>query len=316
MICKDNMPLNTTKKEGFRHFIQSVEPLYKIPGRKAVTSMLDDKYNFLSKVIKEKISRVSSLTITTDVWTDTLNTKSFLGVTCHFLNNNVNQLKSVTIGVIELDQKHDSDYLASKIISVCEEWNIQHKNVTAVITDNGRNIIKAVTDIFGKNKSISCFAHTLNLVVEKTIQSSEELKLVINNIKNIVTYFKQSVTAADQLRNAQPKDKQLKLIQSVPTRWNSTFYMLERFIFLSEYIVPVLIRNLNAPDMISRTQMNILKEILQILSPLEKVSKEICGEKYLTASKIIPIINCLRKQLENLIPSSEEASAKKNIAIF
>jgi len=53
--------------------------------------------------------------------------------------------------------------------------------------------------------------------------------------------------------------------------------------------------------MISKTQMNILKEILQILSPLEKVSKEICGEKYLTASKIIPIINCLRKQLENFI---------------
>jgi len=90
MICKDNMPLNTTEKEGFRHFIQGVEPLYKIPGRKAITSMLDDKYNFLSKVIKEKISRVSSLTITTDVWTDTLNTKSFLGVTCHFLSNNVN----------------------------------------------------------------------------------------------------------------------------------------------------------------------------------------------------------------------------------
>jgi len=80
--------------------------------------------------------------------------------------------------------------------------------------------------------------------------------------------------------------------------------------------VPVLIRNLNAPDMISKTQMNILKEILQILSPLEKVSKEICGEKYLTASKIIPIINCLRKQLENLTPISEGASAIKNIAIF
>jgi len=37
-----------------------------------------------------------------------------------------------------------------------------------------------------------------------------------------VTYFNQSVTAADQLRNAQPKDKQLKLIQSVLTKWNST----------------------------------------------------------------------------------------------
>jgi len=57
MICKDNMPLNTTEKEGFRHFIQGIESSYKIPGRKAVTSMLDDKYNLLSKVIKKKFQK-------------------------------------------------------------------------------------------------------------------------------------------------------------------------------------------------------------------------------------------------------------------
>lgn len=26
MICKDNMPLNTTEKEGFRYFMRSIEP--------------------------------------------------------------------------------------------------------------------------------------------------------------------------------------------------------------------------------------------------------------------------------------------------
>lgn len=56
--------------------------------------------------------------------------------------------------------------------------------------------------------------HILNLVAEKTITSSEELKIMINRVKAIVTYFKQSVTAADQLHSAQSKDKQLKLIQS------------------------------------------------------------------------------------------------------
>lgn len=78
MICKDNLPLNTTEKEGFIYFMRGIEPLYKIPGRKLITSMIDDKYDLLSKIIKEKMSKISSLTITTDVWTDTLNTKSFL----------------------------------------------------------------------------------------------------------------------------------------------------------------------------------------------------------------------------------------------
>lgn len=122
--------------------------------------MIDDKYDLLSEIVKKRISKISSLTMTTDVWTDTLNTKSFLGITCHFFDNSINQLNNIIIGVTELNQKHNSDYLASVIRTVCEEWNIQLENVTVVITDNGKNISKAVTDIFGKNKSILCFAHT------------------------------------------------------------------------------------------------------------------------------------------------------------
>lgn len=67
--------------------------------------------------------------------------------------------------------------------------------------------------------------------------------------------------------------------------------------------------------MISGTQINTLNEILLVLSPLENVSKEICGEKYLTASKIIPIINCLCEQLESLILTSNEVIALKHVAI-
>lgn len=135
---------------------------------------------------------------------------------------------------------------------------------------------------------------------------------MINNVKAIVTYFKQFVRVADQLRSAQSKDKQLKLIQSVPPKWNSISYMLERFLSLPEYVAPILIRNLNVPDMISETQMNIIK-VLQILSPLEKVSKEI--EK-----NILPQVNnsdnCLYKQLESLTPISEEVITIKNVAMF
>lgn len=41
------------------------------------------------------------------------------------------------------------------------------------------NITKAITDIFGKNKSILWFAHTV-LGCRKTIACSEEFKFMIN----------------------------------------------------------------------------------------------------------------------------------------
>ena len=48
-----------------------------------------------------------------------------------------------------------------------EKWGINPEKVAAVVTDNGANIVNAVTNAFGKQKHLWCFAHTLNLVAQK-----------------------------------------------------------------------------------------------------------------------------------------------------
>jgi len=42
------------------------------------------------------------MTITSDIWTDIVNTTSYLGMTVHFLNTDKLSLENVTIGVLEL----------------------------------------------------------------------------------------------------------------------------------------------------------------------------------------------------------------------
>ena len=54
---------------------------------------------------------------------------------------------------------------------------------------------------------------------------------IVNKVKKIVTFFKQSNNAADELRRLQfvegkTEGTLLKLIQAVDTRWNSTYYTL------------------------------------------------------------------------------------------
>lgn len=52
----------------------------------------------------------------------------------------------------------------------------------------------------------------------------------------------------------------------------------------------------------SAIEIDTLRQLLDLLKPLEFVIKESSGENYITISKIIPMISCLLKQLSQIKP--------------
>lgn len=133
MIAKDYLPFSTVEKEGFQTFMKTVAPLYKIPSRKKITSLIEERYEFLSDMIKTRFSNIKNLCITTDIWTDTLNTKSFLGFTAHYISKEI--YESVIIGVTELNDRHTSENIKMWLLNMIHEWNINIKNIV-VVSDN------------------------------------------------------------------------------------------------------------------------------------------------------------------------------------
>ncbi|XP_024879336.1 zinc finger BED domain-containing protein 1-like, partial [Temnothorax curvispinosus] len=299
MIAKDNLPFRVVEKEGFKTFMNAILPLYTVPSRRTITHLVEEKYEVLSNMMKAKLSQVNYLSLTTDIWTESLNMKSFLGLTAHFLVEE--QHRSVTIGVVEMTERHQSEYLKNWLLNLIDTWNIQSQNIVAVVSDNAANIKKAIVDAFGADKHLPCFAHTLNLVLARIIDDDNIVKGFCAKIKNIVTYFKKSVIAADQLRI----HSNLKLIQSVETRWNSTYNMLQRFIQLSEKISVIILQCPTAPPMLTASELQSTKEFVELLKPFEEATKIICGEYYLTASKVIPVVNILKNTLQAFEPSTD-----------
>ena len=78
------MPLNTVEKEGFIEFVKVLNPFYKVPCRNSTTTLVEEKYIVLSNKIKKDLSNIDALSLTTDVWTETYNSESFLELTAHF----------------------------------------------------------------------------------------------------------------------------------------------------------------------------------------------------------------------------------------
>lgn len=99
-------------------------------------------------------------------------------------------------------------------------------SIHTMTTDSGSNMVSAVKKFLGDNKRIPCMAHLINLIVDTALSKYNAPVLELaNQVKSIVTYFKQSVNAMDELRVEQLSSKKegevLTLIQSVSTRWNS-----------------------------------------------------------------------------------------------
>ncbi|CAG5009216.1 unnamed protein product [Parnassius apollo] len=289
MICKDNLPLSCVEKKGLQKLIRTACPLYILPSRKKVTHMIENRYNTTKAVLMKSLTEQNFLCFTSDILTLTNSTRSFLVLTVHFIDNVKGSpiLQNVSLCAQKLTQAHSGQYIKECWEEICEEFHIDKNKIVAITTDGGAYILAAVRLFLGNDRRISCMAHCLNLIVDGVLKENHAFSALCDHVKSIVTYFKQSVNAMDQLRSEQEVSRMqegevLTLTQAVTTRWNSCFDMLKRFTTLSALVA----------------------KILATKSPFKEATEEISGANYVTSSLAIPVTNLIRQAVETLSPST------------
>ncbi|XP_043474458.1 E3 SUMO-protein ligase ZBED1-like isoform X1 [Leptopilina heterotoma] len=303
MVAVDNLTLNTSEKKGFKKLIKVAAPLYKPPSRRTLTRAIDAKYEFLSEKIKLELADVKALCLTSDAWKNNLTCQTYLGLTVHYYK--FEKLQSIKLGTFPLEESHTGEYISEKLATLCKDWKIELESVVAVITDNAANMVKAINLTFGREKQLGCFAHSLQLVPTNAIKFTPGLSALISSVKRLVTFFKQSTNASDELRKLQLLQGKTegtirRLIQDVDTRWNSEFSMAKRFIEMAPLVSAVLVLQKGSPPMLNRDDMETLQELVEMLSPIEQITRELSAQDYVTCSAIIPMVNCLTVSLNNM----------------
>jgi len=108
-----------------------------------------------------------------------------------------------------------------------------------------------------------------NLIVQ------DALKLqfcLIEKIKCNVTHFRKSSKANHKLNVYQTSNGSKvpkKLLQDISTRWNSIYYMLDRFVELEDAIRATLRLLDSPPNGLTTDKWTVVKELVQVLRPFE-----------------------------------------------
>lgn len=87
--------------------------------------------------------------------------------------------------------------------------------------------------------------------------------------------------------------------------------MIERFLDLRDYVYQVLMKCSSAPEMLTREEIEILKDCILVMRPIENVLREMSGESYSTGSIAIPIIRCMEITLSQCEPSTKVGQSFK-----
>ena len=86
--------------------------------------------------------------------------------------------------------------------------------------------------------SIVCVAHRLQNAVKHAVEK-QSMQKMLAKCRRLVGHFKHSALATNGLIKKQKTlgfKKLLHVVQEVPTRWNSTFYMMQRLVQLKQPI--------------------------------------------------------------------------------
>ena len=178
----------------------------------------------LHQSVKESLinmlDRSPFCSLTSDMWTSRA-TIGYITLTCHFLVDWT--LHSAVLETRAVPEAHTSENIAAILQSIVSQWKVESK-IVGIVTDNAANM-KAVQ--LCNWKHLGCFAHTLNIIVQRSISSCDDVNDVLKKSRSIVAFFHRSTKAATKLTDLKKllSLSQHKLIQYVETRWNSRFYM-------------------------------------------------------------------------------------------
>lgn len=147
--------------------------------------------------------------------------------------------------------------------------------------------------------------------------SVNPISRLLAKIRKVVSFFHKSTTAAHVFKT---KLEMLelpnhKLIQDVPTRWNSSHDMVERYLEQKVAVYSTLTdqavrKNVKDIVTLSENDIRLAEEVIKVCKPLKTVTALICTESIPSVSMVLPMKTMI---LKSMVASDEDEPAVRDV---
>ncbi|KAG8661312.1 hypothetical protein MANES_02G223166v8 [Manihot esculenta] len=319
MIIIEELPFRFVEGEGFRSFMTAICPRFRIPSRWTISrdcyDLFIEERSKLKSFFKNNCQRVS---LTTDTWTS-LQRINYMCITAHFIDNDWKLHKRI-INFCPISS-HKGEAVGRAIETCLLEWGLD--KVFTVTVDNASSNDVAISYLKKKlaNWGVSvanstylhmrCMAHIINLVVQDGLKDVNDS---VMKVRDAVRYIRSSPARLKRFKECVLHEKiesKSSLCLDVPTRWNSTYLMLntaqkyERAFERYESQDPMFKIDMGEngiPDYYDWTQV---RKMADMLAHFYELTLRISGSRYVTSNLFFSEVSDLAFILNQWINSND-----------
>ena len=209
---------------------------------------------------------------------------------------------------------------AKKLDEVINSLDLPEDCFKAMTTDNAANMRVACRESNTISEGLTCFAHTLNLVVNGAIKKVTKIQEGIDKFKRLAGACHKSTLYCERIkRECEDLNKSgttpvnyTKIIQPVETRWNSILMMILSIIQLRPALEGIRESTSRSTDphlqelIPESDQFDAIESLVQVLSKFEEVSTFMSSESYPTICWVIQKVFYLMSVCTKIIQEAED----------
>ncbi|KAJ3708441.1 hypothetical protein LUZ61_012146 [Rhynchospora tenuis] len=292
MVIAHEYPFNCVNHHFFREFLSELQPSFKVPSRNTLRQDCMKLYEEKQVNLYELFGQVNCrFSFTSDLWSNKGRDRGFMAITCHYIDESW-VLRKRILTFVPLPSPHTGRHIATAIYEKLCLWNLD-KRVFCLVLDNASSNDACISELLytttlkedlpvdGKIFHQRCGCHILNLIVQ------DGLNLVhkeIECIRETMKWIKHSQGRIEKFKLAcsQENVTYKKPQWDVPTRWNSTYLMLELALELKPAIVRYPVLDKKFSKILDDSQWAILRELVKHLKVFYEATLKLSGTKYPT----------------------------------